>query len=271
MNRAFLKWAGGKRSSLYMIEGKIGYVPKRLVEPFVGSGTVFLNIDAEEYLLGDLNEDLIDLYNTLKEYKLEFIKECYNYFNSKYNKEGIFYELRKEFNDEQDKYKKALLFVYLNRHAFNGLCRCNSSGKFNVPYGKYKNPYFPGKEMIFFSEKAQRCTFVFQSFDKTIESCREDDVIYNDPPYAPLSKTSFVNYSFDGFTVEQHEKLARLAEKSKNLFLISNHDTEFTRKLYYQADSIITKKINRSISGKAEARKQVTEILVIYNEGKGEN
>ena len=272
MNKSFLKWAGGKRSSLYMIEKRIGCVPKRLVEPFVGSGTVFLNIDAEEYLLGDLNKDLIVLYNILKEYKLEFIKQCYDYFDSKYNKEDVFYELRNEFNNEKDGRKKSMLFVYLNRHAFNGLCRYNSSGKFNVPYGKYKSPYFPGKEMMFFSEKARlrKCTFIVQSFNKTIESCREGDVIYNDPPYAPLSKTSFVNYNFDGFTIEQHEELARLAEKSENLFLISNHDTEFTRKLYCNADNIITKNINRSISGKAEARVQVTEILAIYNKGKGE-
>ena len=272
MNRSFLKWAGGKRSSLYLIEKEIGYVPKRLVEPFVGSGTVFLNIDAEEYLLCDLNEDLINLYNTLKKYGVEFIRDCYTYFDSKYNNSDNFYDLREEFNNEKDHYKKSILFVYLNRHAFNGLCRYNLSGKFNVPYGKYKNVYFPGKEMIFFHEKAQRSIFIFQDFEETITGCTEDDVIYNDSPYIPLSKTaSFVSYNLDGFTEEQHKKLAMLAEKSKNLFLISNHDTEFTRNLYRKADSIITKQINRSISGKAEGRKQVTEILAIYNKkGKGE-
>ena len=266
MNKSFLKWAGGKRSSLYMIEKEIGYVPKQLVEPFVGSGTVFLNIDAEKYLLCDLNEDLINLYSVLKEYGLKFIKDCYIYFDPKYNNSTGFYELREEFNNEKVCYKRSILFVYLNRHAFNGLCRYNLSGKFNVPYGKYKNVYFPGKEMMFFHEKVQRSTFIFQDFEKTIDSCTEDDVIYNDPPYIPLSKTSsFVNYSLGGFSEEQHKKLASLAEKSKGLFLISNHDTEFTRKLYCNADNIITKEVNRSISGKVEGRKQVTEILAIYN------
>lgn len=243
-----------------------------MVEPFVGSGTVFLNIDAEKYLLCDLNEDLINLYNILKEYGHVFIKDCYTYFDPKYNNSDKFYSLREEFNNEKNNYKKSILFVYLNRHAFNGLCRYNLSGKFNVPYGKYKNVYFPGKEMIFFHEKAQRCIFIFQDFEKTIDSCTKDDVIYNDPPYIPLSKTSsFVNYNLDGFTKKQHRKLAELAENSKSLFLISNHDTELTRKLYHRADKIITKTINRSISGKAEGRKQVGEILATYNKGKGEN
>ena len=252
-----------------MIEKEIRYIPKRLVEPFVGSGTVFLNIDAEKYLLGDLNKDLINLYNILKKHGIKFIKECYIYFDPKYNNSNNFYALREEFNNEDSSYKKSALFVYLNRHAFNGLCRYNSSGFFNTPYGKYKNPYFPGKEMLFFYEKTQRCSFVFQSFDKTIESCTEDDVVYNDPPYVPLSKTSsFVSYNIDGFTNEQHKELTKLAEKSKGLFLISNHDTEFTRNLYCNADDIITKKINRSISGKAMGRKQVTEILAVYNKRK---
>ena len=272
INRSFLKWAGGKRSSLYTIEKEIGYIPKCLVEPFVGSGTVFLNIDAEKYLLCDLNEDLINLYNVLKEYGIEFIKDCYTYFDPKYNNNDSFYELRNEFNNETTIYKKSILFVYLNRHAFNGLCRYNSSGGFNTPYGKYKSPYFPGKEMVFFNERSKRCNFVCQDFEKTIKSCTEECVIYNDPPYTPLSKTaSFVSYNLDGFTIKQHEKLAELAEKSNNLFLISNHDTEFTRKLYCNADNIITKSINRSISGKIKGRKQVTEILAIYNKGKGEN
>lgn len=272
MNKSFLKWAGGKRSSLYLIEKEINHIPKRFVEPFVGSGTVFLNIDAEEYLLCDLNEDLINLYNTLKEHGLVFIRKCYEYFDSKYNNSDSFYKLRNDFNNEHVGYKRTILFVYLNRHAFNGLCRYNSSGGFNVPYGKYKAPYFPGKEMLFFHEKAQRCTFIFQDFNKTIESCTENDVVYNDPPYVPLSKTaSFVGYNLDGFTNDQHRELAKLAEESKSLFLISNHDTEFTRELYCNADSLITKQINRVISGKVEGRKQVTEILAVYNKRKGED
>lgn len=272
MNRSFLKWAGGKRSSLHLIEREINYIPKRLVEPFVGSGTVFLNIDAEEYLLGDLNDDLINLCNVLKEHGVAFIKDCYVYFDPKYNSNDSFYELRDKFNNEIDSYKKSILFVYLNRHAFNGLCRYNSSGKFNTPYGKYKTPYFPGKEMLFFNEKSDRCSFVCQSFEETIKECTEEDVIYNDPPYIPFSKTaSFVSYNFDGFTIDQHKKLAMLAEDSKSLFLVSNHDTEVTRKLYCNANKIITKQVNRSISGGVKGRKQVGELLAVYknyNKGK---
>ena len=155
--------------------------------------------------------------------------------------------------------------MYLNRHAFNGLCRYNSSGKFNVPYGKYKNPYFPAKEMKFFYNKACFCNFVHQDFEVTINMAKENDIIYCDPPYIPLSDTaSFTNYSPNGFDLRQHERLVRLAENSKCLFFISNNWTDITKKLYKNASSLIETNVNRSISSCGESRGSVKEILAIY-------
>jgi DNA adenine methylase len=155
--------------------------------------------------------------------------------------------------------------VYLNRHAFNGLCRYNSSGEFNVPYGKYENPYFPAKEMKFFYNKACFCDFVYQDFEVTIDMAKKEDVVYCDPPFIPLSDTaSFTHYFSGGFDLKQHERLVELAENSKCLFLISNHWIDITKELYKNADSLIEININRSISGRAESRGRVKEILAIY-------
>ena len=137
MNNPFLKWAGSKRQSIQYLQEYIGDVKGTFIEPFVGSGTVFLNIKADNYLLADLNKDLITLYNILKESGVDFVAFCKTLFTKANNNELTYYELRDVFNTTEDDYYKAALFVYLNRHAFNGLCRYNTSGGFNVPYGKY--------------------------------------------------------------------------------------------------------------------------------------
>ena len=271
--KSFLKWAGGKKSSINLIRKSIitehnclvEPFEGRLIEPFVGSGVVFLNLSFENYLLGDFNKDLINLFVILKKHRDFFIECCSDYFKPKFNTEEKFYELRKQFNNTNDVFERSMLFVYLNRHAFNGLCRYNFSGEFNVPYGKYENPYFPAKEMKFFYNKACFCDFVYQDFEVTIGMAKKEDVIYADAPYTPLSNTaSFTHYSSNGFGLKQHERLVELAENSKCLFLISNHWTDVTKELYKNADSLIEININRSISSCAESRGQVKEILTIY-------
>jgi len=267
MNKPFLKWAGSKRSSIDMLKEEIDVVKDRFIEPFVGSAVVSLNVDAKEYLLADINSDLINLFINLKEYGEDFIKDCKKLFSSRYNNSENFYDLRNRFNIIEDVYEKSTIFLYLNRHAFNGLCRYNSSGKFNVPFGKYKNPYFPEKEMLFFYKKSYKFKFLNSDFEKTIRNCkRKTDVFYCDPPYVPLSKTaSFTDYNAGGFTQDQQLKLAKFGENSKNLFLISNHDTDFTREIYKNADKFRFKEINRYISARVDGRKSVNEILAIYN------
>jgi DNA adenine methylase len=265
MNKAFLKWAGGKSSSVQMIATEIGAVRGRFVEPFVGSAVVALNIYADSYILGDYNADLINLYQVIKEHGERFAVDCYGYFTPDNNTADKYYEHRERFNTTTDSYEKAILFLYLNRHCFNGLCRYNKSGGFNVPFGKYRKPYYPSVEITSFITRAKKCEFVCQSFEDTIRQCEKGDIIYCDPPYVPLSETAyFTSYSVDGFTKEQQELLAQLAEESDCKVLISNHDTAFTRKLYRKADKIITKDIQRYISGKGANRKAVKELLAVY-------
>ena len=128
---------------------------QRLVEPFVGSGALFLSNSFEKYLLCDTNVDLINLYNNLKKNPEELIAKTGRYFSGKYNSELQYYQLREKFNSlDSNDMRKSALFVYLNKHAFNGLCRYNRKGFFNVPYGRYKAPKFPEEEMCNFAKKS---------------------------------------------------------------------------------------------------------------------
>ena len=157
--RAFLKWAGGKYS-LSDVINKMLPKGERLIEPFVGAGSIFLNSDYKEYLLNDINQDLINLYQILKEQPDAFIEDARQFFTEKHNQADVYYQHRKEFNESDDRYFRSLMFLYMNRHGYNGLCRYNKSGGFNVPFGKYKKPYFPEQELNFFADKAQSATFV---------------------------------------------------------------------------------------------------------------
>lgn len=265
-NRAFLKWAGGKYG---LIEDINRVLPSsdRLIEPFVGAGSVFLNSDFEEYLLNDVNADLINLYKLLQTNADDYIKAVSEFFAPNYNDKDRYYDIRAKFNASSDIFERAIYFLYMNRHGYNGLCRYNLKGGYNVPFGRYKKPYFPEKELWFFAEKAQKVTFTNVCFRETFKQAKSGDVIYCDPPYAPLSPTaSFTSYSGQGFKLKDQEDLANLAEHSSNAgvpVVISNHDLDLTRHLYKQAN-LKEIKVKRTISQKAGKRTKVGELLALY-------
>ncbi|KDV02080.1 DNA adenine methylase [Aeromonas sp. HZM] len=268
--RAFLKWAGGKYSLVEEIAERLP-AGRVLLEPFVGAGSVFLNTDYDAYVLNDINPDLIGLYNHLKEQPDRFIAEARKLFVAEHNHKTAYYRLRTQFNQAEAGFERAQLFLFLNRHGFNGLCRYNKKGGFNVPFGSYKKPYFPEKELWAFAEKAQKATFICESYADAMARAEEDWVIYCDPPYAPLSTTaSFTTYSAGGFTLDDQALLARLARHTaahKGVpVLISNHDIELTRELYRGArlDEILVK---RTISRNGGGRNKVAELLALYPPG----
>ncbi|ELR63933.1 Methyl-directed repair DNA adenine methylase [Photobacterium marinum] len=265
--RAFLKWAGGKYSLVEEIERHLPPA-RKLVEPFVGAGSVFLNTDFEQYLLADINPDLINLYNILKEKPEQFVKDARALFTPEFNQKGAYLEIRDEFNQSRDPYQRSLYFLYMNRHGFNGLCRYNKKGGFNVPFGSYKKPYFPEEEMYAFSEKAKRATFVCEGYQQTFSRARKGCVIYCDPPYAPLSTTAnFTSYAGNGFSLDDQAALADVAEKAaaeRDIpVLISNHDTTLTRRLYHGAELSVVK-VKRTISRNGGGRNKVDELLALF-------
>lgn len=145
--RPFLKWAGGKYRLLPAIAA---HLPKAsmLVEPFVGAGAVFLNLPFPRYQLNDINPDLIGVYRLLQQDSERFIRRAKRLFHPRNNTPERYYALRDRFNHSKSALERACLFLFLNRHGFNGLCRFNLAGGFNVPFGRYEKPYFPEKELL---------------------------------------------------------------------------------------------------------------------------
>ncbi len=271
--KPFLKWPGGKYRVLDRIHNHLesdSQSPgKRLIEPFVGSGAVFLNTSYKKYLLADTNPDLISLYQTLKKEGEPFIDYCRSFFIADNNNESRYYELRHTFNTTEDVRLKSALFLYLNRHCYNGLCRYNSSNGFNTPFGRYKKPYFPKKEMQAFYTASKSAKFIHASFIDTMKLAKRGDVVYCDPPYAPLSKTAyFTDYFSGGFGWEQQTELSdcasQLAKKGIQV-IISNHHTTNTAKLYKNAGASTEKfLVRRTISCKTNQRNQVEELLAVF-------
>ncbi|MBA7941754.1 adenine-specific DNA-methyltransferase [Citrobacter sp. RHBSTW-00271] len=268
-NRAFLKWAGGKYPLLDDIKR---HLPKGecLIEPFVGAGSVFLNTDFSRYILADINSDLISLYNIVKTCTDEYVQASRELFMPETNQAEVYYQFREEFNACQDPFRRAVLFLYLNRFGYNGLCRYNLRGEFNVPFGRYKKPYFPEAELYHFAEKAQNAEFHCLSYEECMDRADINSVVYCDPPYAPLSATAnFTAYHTNSFSPKEQAHLAEMAEKlvSKQIpVLISNHDTPDTRE-WYRAAKHFQVKVRRSISSNGGTRKKVNELLALYKPG----
>jgi len=264
--KPFLKWAGNKYRLLDRIRPLLPE-GRRLIEPFAGSCALFLNTSYRLNVLNDANADLINLFTILQDEGHAFIDELQTFFTARYNNEATYYRLRKQFNTTDDPYLKAALFVYMNRHGYNGLCRYNRGGGFNVPFGRYKRPYFPAKELREFHARSKQARFTNESFIDAMRKARRGDVVYCDPPYVPLSRTaSFTAYSAGGFSETDQVALAAQAERlaARGItVIVSNHDTAFTRDAYQQAECQVFP-VRRTISCNAMQRGKASEVLAHF-------
>ncbi len=265
-NRSFLKWAGNKYRCLdYILQSFPS--AKRLIEPFTGSASVFLNANYSEYLLAEANQDLVLLFQFIQQEGSKFIDDCAVFFCPENNVKSRYYALREQYNLSKNLRERAVLFLFLNRHGYNGLCRYNQQGIYNVPFGSYPKPYFPRKEMLNFHAKSQKAHFIHSDFRKTFEYAKPGDVIYCDPPYSPTQQaTNFASYIDKCFGEEDQIQLAQLAKNSaaKGItVIISNHDTSFTR-LQYRDAEITSFLVRRSINCKSDERHYVKELVAVY-------
>ena len=268
LKRPFLKWAGGKTKLVAAIRTTAPATAARFVEPFVGSGTVALNLGYADNLLADSNRDLIDVYAHLQSEDTAFIEACAALFISEHNTPEAFARLRAEFNATSDRRRRACLFVYLNRHGYNGLCRYNAKGGFNVPFGRYTRPRLPEAAMESFHAFLQGCTLRHADFRDVLARTGAGDFVYCDPPYVPASATAnFTTYAQQGFSPGDQRDLAeccRAAARRGAWVAISNHDTPETRDLYRDADACHPLLVRRRISCDAANRNHARELLVVY-------
>lgn len=269
-NKTILKWAGSKAR---IMDKLIPYLPKakRLVEPFAGSCAVMMNTEYEEYLIADANQDLISLYRNVVEHT-EIIarKEFYAWEES--NNKNDYISIRQLFNsikilDEREcgQYIQSARFLYLNRHCFNGLCRYNNSGEFNVPFGKYTSVYFPEEEIRQFAEKAANAIIACLEWQDTLSLIDFGDGVYCDPPYMGDEK-SFTKYHHADFThthqIELAQALKALNQSQGNPITVSN--SIHAKELYADLGFIIHEiDAPRSISanGNRQSAKEIIAVL----------
>ncbi|HCN0485851.1 TPA: Dam family site-specific DNA-(adenine-N6)-methyltransferase [Escherichia coli] len=267
--RSIFKWAGGKFGVLEQI---FRYLPegKRLIEPFVGGGSVFTNAGFRHNLLNDINGDLINFYQTLQREGHSLVTLSYSFFQN-YNNADAYLEVREAFNrGKYDQLHHAAAFLYLNRHCFNGVTRYNQNGEFNVGYGKYKAPYFPHAEMEAFlaDDVLKNTSFVSGDFAGVIEAAGEGDVIFCDPPYEPLPDTEgFTSYSGNSFRFDEQKRLVSLlveAHQRGAKVVITNSGAPNIRELYEgNGFKVHHMAARRSVSCKASTRVVANDIIAI--------
>jgi DNA adenine methylase len=266
----FLKWAGGKRQLVTRILGSVPGRMRTYFEPFIGGGAVFFAVvgDGRQFqsaVLGDANEELIRCYQAVRDDVAGVIRALRPY---KYDRD-FYYRLRERDPAKLSDARRAARLIYLNRCGYNGLYRVNRRGRFNVPFGRYKDPVICDAPRLEAAARALRgARLVHGDFEETLRGARTGDFVYLDPPYVPLSATSsFTAYAktpFDGAAQ------ARLARKLRELgerrvqALLSNSDCAETRTLYgpVPSETIETVPVRRAINSVAAGRGAVGELLV---------
>lgn len=224
-----LKWAGGKRWQIpFLLPLWRRHENRRLVEPFCGGLAVALGLRPERALLNDSNPHLINFYRWVTRdmvirLRMNNSRERFDACRRRFNQLAT--------NGGRDSVKAAELFYYLNRTAFNGLCRFNSSGCFNVPFGKYKTITYQRK----FAEHGEVMRgWEFTSTDFAEVPIDANDFLYADAPYAHLRSqtTTFVTYGDRGFTWSDQERLAVWLTAHRGPVVATNHATKEICKLY---------------------------------------
>jgi DNA adenine methylase len=252
-----LKWAGGKRWLLPHIKTVWrSQTARRYVEPFCGGLAVALGLQPKEALLNDVNPHLINFYQQLRRgLSLEI--------EARYDKR-LFYAHRERFNqlikDGCARTKEAAqLFYYLNRTCFNGLCRFNRSGEFNVPFGQYKTINY-ATDFSAYRKLFRSWSFTNRDLAKLL--IERDDFIYADPPY----DVEFTTYSPGGFSWDDQVRTAELLSKHRGPVLLSNQATKRIVGLYrslgfnlqfFQAPRRISRDGNRESASEVLATKNV--------------
>ena len=269
--KPLLRWAGGKGSLLNDIKN---YMPADISkisfhEPFVGGGALFFDIEPKKGTINDINKRLINFYKVVKKSPDKLIAKANEYQKYVQDKE-MYYVLREEFNDDKNinNITSAALFLYFNRAGYNGLYRVNSKNKFNVPIGRHSNPIIVNKSKIKQANKILKNIKIHSKDFKYIsKEAKEGDFCYFDPPYyQPKINTKFTDYSKDGFSLKDHERLKdiciTLNEKGV-YFILSNSNAKKIIDMYSDAPFKIGKVTNRwMISCNSATRKIVEEILV---------
>lgn len=265
-----LKWVGGKRQIIDQITKHVPKTFSTYYEPFLGGGAVLFELQPKKAVVNDINNELINIYEVIKNNVGELIEDLKRHKNE----EGYFYKIR-ELDRDKDRYnnltpvQKASRIIFLNKTCYNGLFRVNKAGEFNTPFGNYKNPNIVNEITLravsnYFSKV--NIIFTCTDFEETLKGAGKGAFVYFDPPYDPVSDTaSFTGYDKGGFDQDEQIRLKKTCDKLNEKgvkFLLSNSATDFIKELYkdYKIEVIQAK---RAVNSKADKRGEIDEVLVM--------
>ena len=269
----FLKWAGGKRRIIDQIAPTFPKKVDEYFEPFLGAGAMFFYVKQKYNLkyceISDINKDLIDTFKAVRDNPENLMRHL-RYFKRQ-NSEEDYYSLRKRFNEGKIwGIRRAAAFIYLNKTCYNGLYRVNSKNEFNVPYGKYKSPGIFNKETILEASRLLKGVKIkCQDYGKILKRVKKGDLVYLDPCYDPLNRTSFVNYTPKRFCEKDRIDLAKFMGQLRDRgaeVRLSNNDLPKIREIYINYE-ILPIFAPRSINSNGNGRGKIQELLIINKLG----
>jgi DNA adenine methylase len=266
----FLKWVGGKRQ---LIPAIMEHLPKNInnlnyYEPFIGGGALFFHLQPQNAFINDFNEELINVYNVIKNNLPELISDLKKHKNEA----DYFYEIRSLDRSEKfqdlSQVERASRVIFLNKTCFNGLYRVNNAGEFNAPFGRYKNPNIVNEPTLKAVNKFLNNSNVRISsgdYSEILESADENSFVYFDPPYHPISESSnFTGYVQGGWNIYDQIRLRELCDELHDRgvkFLLSNSSAQFIRD-QYENYAVTTVKATRAINSNGADRGEIDEVLI---------
>lgn len=271
--KPIIKWVGGKTQLLSQIKERLPKEFNTYYEPFLGGAAVLLDLNPTNSVVSDINPELINMYSQVRDRVEEVIHHLTIYDNQHEiwsDPKDYYYKVREYFNAElgTNTAQQAARFIYLNKHCFNGLYRVNKKGEFNVPFnGKLSGWSVDPDHLRELSTRLKNVDIRCGSFEDTVKDAGNNDFVFFDSPYAPITATSFTDYTKEGFDYEDHVTLAatfKLLTDRGCYCMLTNHDTPLIRELYKDF-RIEVVDVRRSINRKGDGRTGKEVIITNYN------
>ena len=223
--KPLIKWSGGKGDEIKQFEK---YIPSKYdtyIEPFIGGGALFFNLAPKKAVISDVHTELVDLYNSIGQGKSN---EIHKFMEQSPNDETTYYNVRDKMviNNSLDNAKR---FYYQRKTCFRGMLRYNKSGKFNIPFGRYKAINYSDLQNKDYETLLARTSVLCKSFEYVFENYNdENNFMFLDPPY----DSEFTDYGYCQFGKKEQEKLAKCFKETKIKCLMVIGKTKFIEDLY---------------------------------------
>jgi DNA adenine methylase len=271
--KPFVKWAGGKRQLIPILNENLPDTFGTYFEPFLGGGALLFHMlterQGQKCSISDLNSDLVLSYTTIRDRTEALITSLKNHErNYQKDSKSYYYSIRE--SNPRSQIEKTSRLIFLNRTCFNGLYRVNSKGKFNVPLGKYSNPNIVNEDnlrSVSHILQSRKVAIQCRDFESVLRDAKKGDLVYFDPPYQPVSDTAnFTSYTNKDFT---YDDLSRLAELCMDLdskgcrVLLSNSNSKEVADMFSSKPWKVNKiRANRSINSNSKKRTGHFELLI---------